>query len=46
MAAVVDELTVDTLQEFADGFNAHDAHTLMTFMTEDCVFEISYGPDV
>jgi len=46
MAAVADEVTVDTLQEFADGFNAHDVDALMTFMTEDCVFEISYGPDV
>jgi len=46
MTTVVDEVTVDTLQEFADGFNAHDVDTLMTFMTEDCVFEISYGPDV
>lgn len=45
MAAVVDELTVDTLQEFADAFNAHDADTLMTFMTEDCVFDFSAGPD-
>ena len=46
MATVVDEVTVDTLQEFADAFNAHDADTLMTFMTDDCVFEISWGPDV
>ena len=46
MTTVVDEVTVDTLQKFADGFNAHDADTLMTFMSEDCVFEISYGPDV
>jgi ketosteroid isomerase-like protein len=45
MATVVDEVTVDTLQEFADAFNAHDADKLMTYMTEDCVFEISYGPD-
>jgi taurine dehydrogenase small subunit len=46
MVTVADEVTVDTLQAFADGFNAHDVDTLMTFMTEDCVFEISYGPDV
>lgn len=46
MSTVVDEVSVDTLQELADGFNAHDVDTLMTFMTEDCVFEISYGPDV
>ena len=46
MATVVDEVTVDTLQDFADAFNVHDVDTLMTFMSEDCVFEISYGPDV
>lgn len=46
MSTVVNEVTVDTLQRFADAFNAHDVDTLMTFMTEDCVFEISYGPDV
>ncbi len=46
MTTAVNEVTVGTLQEFADAFNAHDVDTLMTFMTEDCVFEISYGPDV
>ena len=46
MTTVVDDVTVDTLQEFADAFNAHDVDTLMTFMSKDCVFEISYGPDV
>ncbi len=46
MTTVVDEVTVDMLQKFADAFNAHDVETLMTFMTEDCIFEISYGPDV
>lgn len=46
MATVVDEVTVETLQEFADAFNAHDVDTLMTYMTEDCVFDFSSGPDV
>jgi ketosteroid isomerase-like protein len=41
-----DEVTVEFLQAFADGFNEHDVDKLMTFMTEDCVFEVSYGPDV
>jgi ketosteroid isomerase-like protein len=40
------EVTVAYLQAFADAFNAHDADALMTFMTEDCVFEISWGPEV
>ena len=39
-------ITVDVLQSFADAFNRHDADSLMTFMTEDCVFEASAGPDV
>lgn len=46
MVTVVDEVTVETLQEFADAFNAHDVDTLMTYMTEDCVFDFSSGPDV
>ena len=39
-------VTVETLQAFADAWNRHDADALMTFMTEDCVFESSAGPDV
>jgi steroid delta-isomerase-like uncharacterized protein len=37
--------TVAFLQAFADAFNAHDADALMAFMTDDCVFEASAGPD-
>jgi steroid delta-isomerase-like uncharacterized protein len=33
------------LEAFADAWNRHDADALMTFMTEDCVFEASAGPD-
>jgi steroid delta-isomerase-like uncharacterized protein len=33
------------LQAFADAWNLHDVDALMTFMTEDCVFEASAGPD-
>jgi len=40
------EVTVAYLQAFADAFNAHDADALMTFMTDDCVFELSWGPEV
>lgn len=46
MTKLNDEITVEFLQAFADAFNRHDADALMTFMTEDCVFEISYGPEV
>jgi steroid delta-isomerase-like uncharacterized protein len=39
-------VTVEVLEAFADAWNRHDADALMTFMTEDCVFEASAGPDV
>lgn len=38
--------TVADLQAFADAFNRHDADAIMRFMTDDCVFEASAGPDV
>ena len=40
-------MTCDTevLQAFADAWNRHDVDALMTFMSEDCVFEASAGPD-
>ncbi|HEX6250071.1 MAG TPA: nuclear transport factor 2 family protein [Gemmatimonadaceae bacterium] len=34
------------LQAFADAWNRHDVDALMTFMSEDCVFEASTGPDI
>jgi steroid delta-isomerase-like uncharacterized protein len=42
MAAV----TTHVLQAFADAWNLHDVEALMSFMTEDCVFEASGGPDM
>jgi len=45
MTTVVAEVTVEDLQAFADAWNRHDVDALMTFMTEDCVFESSAGPD-
>jgi len=41
-----DEVSVETLQAFADAWNRHDVEALMSFMTEDCVFEASAGPGV
>lgn len=38
-------VTVDTLQAFADAWNRHDIDALMSFMTDDCVFQTSAGPD-
>ena len=34
------------LDGFANAFNAHDADKIMSFMTDDCIFEASAGPDV
>jgi steroid delta-isomerase-like uncharacterized protein len=43
--ATADEVTVEFLDAFAAAWNRHDADALMTFMTDDCVFESSAGPD-
>lgn len=45
MADVIPDVTTDVLQAFADAWNRHDVEALMSFMTEDCVFESSAGPD-
>jgi len=39
-------VTPDFLQAFADAWNRHDVDALMSFMTDDCVFEASAGPDL
>ena len=41
-----DEVTVEFLQAFADAWNRHDVEDLMSFMTDDCVFESSAGEGV
>ena len=46
MKTEVSEVTVAVLQAFADAWNEHDVDALMSFMTEDCVFESSAGEDV
>ena len=38
-------MTVDGLQAFADAWNRHDIDALMSFMTDDCVFQANAGPD-
>ncbi|WP_137920465.1 nuclear transport factor 2 family protein [Hydrogenophaga sp. 2FB] len=45
METAVPEVTTEFLQAFADAWNRHDVDALMSFMTEDCVFESSAGPD-
>ena len=39
-------MTVEVLQAFADAWNRHDIEALMSFMTDDCVFEASAGSQV
>ena len=46
MPNVIAKVTTEFLQAFADAWNRHDVDALMSFMTEDCVFEASAGPDV
>ena len=46
MAQEIAEVTSEVLQAFADAWNAHDADALMSFMTVDCVFEASAGPEI
>ena len=38
-------VTVAELERFADGWNRHDVDFLMTFMTDDCVFETIAGKE-
>jgi steroid delta-isomerase-like uncharacterized protein len=33
-----------SLQAFLDAFNAHDVDAIMSFFTEDCVFDAPRGP--
>ena len=46
MSNVTPEITTEMLQAFADAWNRHDIDALMSFMTEDCVFEASAGNHV
>jgi len=45
MASQSSEVTVEFLQAFADAWNRHDVDDLMSFMTDDCVFEASAGDE-
>ncbi len=37
------EVTIQLLEAFADAWNRHDVDALMSFMTDDCIFESSGG---
>jgi steroid delta-isomerase-like uncharacterized protein len=45
MPGTTASITPHDLQAFADAWNRHDIEALMAFMTDDCVFEASAGPD-
>lgn len=38
-------LTTASLIAFSDAWNRHDIDALMSFMTDDCVFQTAAGPD-
>lgn len=40
------EVAIEVLQAFADAWNRHDAEALMSFMSDDCVFEASAGAEI
>jgi steroid delta-isomerase-like uncharacterized protein len=44
-AIAQNKITISFLQGFADAFNAHDVNAILSFMTSDCIFEASAGPD-
>ena len=39
------EVTAEFLQAFTDAWNRHDIDALMSFMTDDCVFQSAAGLD-
>lgn len=38
-------MTTEILDDFANAWNEHDLDKLMSHMTQDCVFELSAGPE-
>jgi ketosteroid isomerase-like protein len=38
-------MTRDDLQKYGDAWNAHDIDTIMSYMTEDCIFETGGGSE-
>ena len=39
-------VTVEYLKSFGDAWNRHDIEDLMTFMTDDCMFQLSVGSEI
>ena len=45
MSATPSPVTTATLAAFSDAWNRHDIDALMSFMTDDCVFQTAAGPE-
>lgn len=45
MSSVPTPVTTATLAAFTDAWNRHDIDALMSFMSDDCVFQTGAGPD-
>ena len=43
---VLTQSNLETLQEFGAAWNRHDLDGLMAYMTEDCIFYASRGPEL
>ena len=44
--AVSNEVTLEFLEAFGEAWNRHDVDAIMAAMTDDCIFDITAGPDV
>jgi ketosteroid isomerase-like protein len=45
MSDTKNPITVATLAAFSAAWNRHDIDSLMSFMTDDCIFQTAAGPD-
>ena len=45
MSNTKDPVTVATLAAFSAAWNRHDIDSLMSFMSDDCVFQTAAGPE-
>lgn len=45
MSSPSPSVTVEMLAAFSEAWNRHDVDALMSFMSDDCVFQTAAGPD-
>jgi steroid delta-isomerase-like uncharacterized protein len=45
VSAAPTPITPETLAAFSDAWNRHDVDALISFMSDDCVFQTAAGPD-